>query len=104
MAEYENIYPIYIIDIDNPDDRSRYELKADRYGIYALEYSADGSFIAASHSNGIISILDARSGVIVYEWHAHPATITNLSFSSDGKLLASSAESGFISIWGNIRW
>lgn len=99
-AQNENIYPIYIMEINSPDNRSRYELKTDGYGIYALEYSADGSFIAASHSNGIISILDVRNGEIVYEWPAHPATITSLSFSSDGKLLASSAESGFISIWG----
>jgi len=96
----DQIYPIYIMNINSPDNRTRYELKTDRSGIFALEYSADGSFIATSHSNGKISILDIRNGEIVFEWLAHPASITSLSFSSDGKLLASSAESGFISIWG----
>ncbi|MHA1228173.1 MAG: WD40 repeat domain-containing protein [Candidatus Hodarchaeales archaeon] len=99
-ASNENIYPVYIMNIDSPDDRSRYELATDVWGIPALEYSADGSFLAVSHINGTISILDSLTGDMIYEWLAHPARIDGLSFSSNGKLLATYSKSGFISIWG----
>ncbi|MBW8012311.1 MAG: hypothetical protein FVQ83_13940 [Chloroflexi bacterium] len=106
-SEYESqpaadqyVYPIYLMSISDPDDYSRYELETNQYSINTLAFSADGSFIAVSHSNGMISIINANNGELVHQWRAHHAPVHGLSFSDDGRFLASISESGFISIWG----
>jgi WD40 repeat protein len=63
-------------------------------------FSADGKLLfAGSPVNGMIIVLDAASGDVVWDLPAHTEPVWALSLSSDGKKLASGSRDGTVLLW-----
>ncbi|KAM7535196.1 hypothetical protein Aperf_G00000102205 [Anoplocephala perfoliata] len=66
--------------------------------VYCLAYSPDGTRLAAGAINGIVSIVDLRSGAI-FPLDGHATPVRSVAFSPDGRLLASTADDKRIRIY-----
>lgn len=66
---------------------------APRATLCAITYSPDGLWLAAGSSNGVVTILDSRSGARMWDLVAHDERISTLGFSSSSRELVSGAGS-----------
>ncbi len=67
-------------------------------GITDLVFSADGTLLATSRRDGIVTIRDGVTGTIRARFRAHVADVT-IDFSPDGKSLATTSSDGTIKLW-----
>ncbi len=67
--------------------------------VIALQWSRDGSMLAAASVTGPIAIFDGQAGRIITRLPGHGFGTTDLSWNHDGTLLASSGQDGTARIW-----
>ncbi len=84
-----------LLTISNPID---YPVSMEAGG-HTLEFSPDGSRIAAPGSNFSARIWDATSGNLLLSLEGHSGNVLGLSFSPDGKRLATSSGDHTVKIW-----
>jgi WD40 repeat protein/DNA-binding SARP family transcriptional activator len=65
----------------------------------AVEWSPDGTRIAAAGPEGTVDILDARTGEPLHSISGHDAPVNGIAFSPDGTLVGTTGEDGFAKIW-----
>jgi WD40 repeat protein len=64
-----------------------------------LDWSPDGSLLAAAAGSGPLVLLAADGGERCHEFPGHDTGTNCLSFSPDGRLLASGGQDGAVKIW-----
>jgi eukaryotic-like serine/threonine-protein kinase len=64
-----------------------------------LEYSPDGSYLAASMGRGPVLIWDLQTGTEPVKLEGHTEKVQGLAFSSTGRLLATAGREGSIRFW-----
>lgn len=67
--------------------------------LFGLAFSPDGSRLATSGVNGIITIRDAADGQTLLEFIGHAGDVVDIVFSPDGQLIATASSSGEAKIW-----
>ncbi len=65
----------------------------------AVEWSPDGSHVAAAGPEGTVDILDARTGELLRSLGGHDARVNGIAFSPDGALVGTTGEVGFAKVW-----
>jgi len=65
----------------------------------AVEWSPDGSRVAAADPEGTVDILDARTGEPLLSISGHDARVNGIAFSPDGARVGTTGEDGFAKIW-----
>jgi WD40 repeat protein len=65
----------------------------------AVQWSPDGSRVAAAGPEGTVDILDARTGDPLNSISGHDAPVNGIAFSPDGALVGTTGEDGFAKIW-----
>ncbi|MBK8095130.1 MAG: SMP-30/gluconolactonase/LRE family protein [Verrucomicrobiaceae bacterium] len=68
-------------------------------GLMTLDYSPDGSWIAAGGYDGYIYILDSATLEIATWWNTNHGLLYKLRWSPDGKSIASAADAGKVAVW-----
>jgi WD40 repeat protein/DNA-binding SARP family transcriptional activator len=64
-----------------------------------LDWSPDGTHIAATRQDGTVDIRDAQSRQLVRSLHPHGAKVTGVAFSHDGSLLGTTTDDGFAEVF-----
>jgi WD40 repeat protein len=77
--------------------------QSSQYPITALDFSPDGTLIAAGSNNGAIVIWDVTSGIPTHTLWGHYDAIRAVIFSPDGKSIASASRDGTVRIWRAIQ-
>lgn len=67
--------------------------------VYTVDYSPDGTLLAAACGRGRIILRDAKSGEIRHDIAAHKSDVNWLDFSPDGTLLASVGDDRRVRLW-----
>lgn len=76
------------------------EIKASRNPISALEFSPDGSLLAAGDSRGRVLVFKVADGSLVTDrWTAHTARITSIAWNEKGTHVVSGALDTNIFVW-----
>ena len=65
----------------------------------AIEWSPDGTRLAAAGSDGAVEILDAETGDVLQSVAGHDAAVNGIAFSPDGSLLGTTSEDGLAKVW-----
>jgi tetratricopeptide (TPR) repeat protein len=65
----------------------------------AIEFSPDGTALAASLTNGTVRLWDAGTGQLRATFKGHTGTVSALAFSPTGETLATCAADGTIRFW-----
>jgi WD40 repeat protein/Flp pilus assembly protein TadD len=68
-------------------------------GTVCLAFHPDGKRLAAGHSDGTVTLLEAPSGRSLQSFPAHGEALLGLAFSPDGAELASSANDHRLRVW-----
>jgi WD40 repeat protein len=75
------------------------------YVLWALAYTPDGTMLATADGDGRVSVLEADTGVIVFEdTLASRGAAYDMEFSPDGTMLASCNKGGGVYIWETSNW
>jgi WD40 repeat protein/tRNA A-37 threonylcarbamoyl transferase component Bud32 len=69
------------------------------HGVYAAAWSADGSKIAIARANGLVQVLDAKTGQNLLELIGHTRTVNTLAWSPDGTRIVTGSEDGTAKLW-----
>jgi RNA polymerase sigma factor (sigma-70 family) len=73
-------------------------------GLYALAFSPDGKLLAAGGPDGLVAVLDVRTGNVISSVQGHGgAAVRSVAFSPDGKTLASAGEDNVARLWDLAR-
>ena len=75
-------------------DSSPRTLRGVKSPVTCLKYSSDEQFIAAGHSNGSISIFNAKTGKILEAGLAHNTVVRDIVFTPDSRYLISAGAGG----------
>lgn len=72
--------------------------------VFSLQFSPDGSRLAASSTNGRITIIDLESGVIQFSLQGHQLfhryqQVYSVAFVTHGTMLASAGDDGTVHLW-----
>lgn len=67
--------------------------------LFTVASSPDGMRFAAAGQNGIVTILDADTGVVILKITAHAQGITQVAFSPSGKEIATASDDQTAKIW-----
>jgi WD40 repeat protein len=65
----------------------------------ALDYSHDGSLLAAAGDGHRVYLVDPWSGVMVDVLDGHAGAVNSVDFSSNGQLLASASDDFYVRLW-----
>lgn len=69
------------------------------YGINAVAFSPDGSYVASGAADSLIRIWNARIGELLRTLEGHEGEVTTLAISPDGQWLASGAGDRTVHLW-----
>ncbi|MFA0964154.1 High-affnity carbon uptake protein Hat/HatR [Roseivirga sp. BDSF3-8] len=95
----------YIDRHDNNSTRVVYnEASRGRAGLISVAYSNGGGIIAVGNENGVIRILNTRSGSVEKTLRGHTARVNNLKFNGDDSQLASGSFDKTVRIWNTSQW
>jgi len=72
------------------------DTKAD---IISVKYSDDGKVLAIGDINGVVKLLDAKTGEVRYKLSGHTARVNQIAFSHSGKKLATASFDHSVRIW-----
>jgi WD40 repeat protein len=75
------------------------ETRMPRSVINAVAHRPDGLLLATAGDDGVIRLLDPKSGQMVHALVGHKARITLLAWSPDGRTLASGSWDGTVRLW-----
>ena len=67
--------------------------------VLALEFSADGKFLASGAADKIARITDLASGKVVKSFEGHTHHILGLAWSPDGRTLATAGADSVVKVW-----
>ena len=67
--------------------------------VLALEFSADGKFLASGAADKIARITDLASGKVVKSFEGHTHHILGIAWSLDGRTLATAGADGVVKVW-----
>jgi WD40 repeat protein/3',5'-cyclic AMP phosphodiesterase CpdA len=67
--------------------------------VLALDFTADGRWLASGGAGGAVRIWDAASGLLVHELTGHIGRVWSVGFAADGRRLASAGGDGVVKIW-----
>jgi len=67
--------------------------------VTSMSFNASGTRIAAGGADGVIRLLDVRSGSVITEFSGHWGEVSDLEFSPDESILYSAGEYESIGIW-----
>jgi WD40 repeat protein len=70
-----------------------------RAGAPPLDWSPDGTHIAASWQDGTLDIRAAQTLGLLRSLDAHDGKVTGVAFSHDGTLLGTTSEDGYAKVW-----
>ncbi|MBO1347485.1 MAG: PD40 domain-containing protein [Hormoscilla sp. GUM202] len=82
--------------VDGVQERNRIE--GDRYQLWSVSFSPDGSLLATAESNGTVHLWE-KSGKKLSVLTGHTDKVNSISFSPDGQLLATAADDGTARLW-----
>lgn len=82
--------------VDGVQERNRIE--GDRYQVWSVSFSPDGSKLATAESNGKVHLWE-KSGKKLLVLKGHTDKVNSISFSPDGQLLATAADDGTARLW-----
>ncbi|MEQ9379477.1 MAG: WD40 repeat domain-containing protein, partial [Pirellulales bacterium] len=69
-------------------------LVRDKEEMTCCDFSPDGSMIATSSNNDLVTLWDVKTGALLHEFKDHQADAVCVQFSPDGKLLAGGYQDG----------
>ncbi len=67
--------------------------------VLALDFSADGKFLASGAADKIAKVTDLSSGKVVKSFEGHTHHILGISWSLDGRTLATSGADNMVKVW-----
>jgi WD40 repeat protein len=65
----------------------------------AVEWSSDGTRVAAAGPEGTVDIRDARTGELLRSLDGHDARVNGVAFNHNDTLLGTTGEDGFAKVW-----
>lgn len=74
-------------------------LYSDREHVWSMAFTPDGKVLTVGCSDGIIRMLDARTGKKLRRWRDGERIVTSVAFSPDAKLLASGDSYHTVRLW-----
>jgi WD40 repeat protein len=75
------------------------DLEGDGVSIREIEFSPDGSLLAAAAEDGAVRVWRVSDASLVYTLEGHSETVYGINFSPDGSMLASASEDKTIGLW-----
>ncbi|MEK7865348.1 MAG: WD40 repeat domain-containing protein [Planctomycetota bacterium] len=90
---------VVLWDVEQRKERWRFAEGPDGISWFSVALSADGKTVARGGTDGIVLLLDARSGLPICEARGHMAPVHSIDFSPDGGRLASGSEDCTARIW-----
>ena len=67
--------------------------------VLALEFSADGKFLASGAADKLARVIDLSSGKVVKSFEGHTHHILGLAWSLDGRTLATAGADSVVKVW-----
>ncbi len=67
--------------------------------VLALDFSADGKFLASGAADKIARVIDLASGKVVKSFEGHTHHILGISWSLDGRTLATAGADNVVKVW-----
>lgn len=91
---------IQICEVSTTSLSVKVEIKASRNPISVLEFSPDGTLVAAGDSRGRVLLFKVRDGSLFTDrWTAHTARVTSISWNPKGTHVVSGALDTHIFVW-----
>src|SRR5262249_31579717 len=88
---------------DTAEGRLRSTLPEHEGGVTCLDFSPDGTTLAAgsgvSGKHGEVKLWDVAGGRLLRSWQGHAGEILRLSYRPDGRVLARASEDGAVRVW-----
>jgi len=78
--------------------QERHRIEGDRYQLWSVSFSPDGSKLATAESNGTVHLWE-KSGKELSVFTGHTEKVHSISFSPNGQLLATAADDGTARLW-----
>lgn len=82
-----------------PRNRIAHVRDANRYRVYELSFSPDGSRLATAGEDGTVGIFDVATGACLQTLEAHPLYVWAVAYSPQGDVLATGSEDDTVKLW-----
>jgi len=91
---------ITLTDLRTPTDQCEWALPASAPRAIAF-YGANDIFVAVGQQNGSITLIDTRSGLLLYNWRAHDGPVLDVKPIADaqGQFLLTTGQDRNVALW-----
>jgi WD40 repeat protein/tRNA A-37 threonylcarbamoyl transferase component Bud32 len=74
-------------------------LQNPRNGAWEAAWSPDGNALATCYDDGVVIIIDVKTGATVRQWKAHERSVNHLVYSPDGKWIVTTSADALVKLW-----